>query len=497
MWRFLVQPFKTIETMKKSLLLSLLCLMGIMSAQAKTIVTYCELSGFANHITYGMTWNQAALDAVLADFKPVDPNAVYHVDVPTTLLKKFNGIYGEKVEFGTILEEGEYEVWAFVAINEAEKANYAFSTEVSEKPVVTVDGVEWTVRPSSSTEVSIETHIYLASPEEMEEARKSLGTWMEIVSISMSVLQMQGETQTAKVLSDALSPAIAVYSNENATLSQINEQTQLLIKAVDDNAEKISVAIKESAKTELDSWVDPDDSEALKQIVADAKAEIDKLITQSTAMGIMGILIPAVNDIMDNTEKNLNDQYGIEKEQAKEDLEIYLDAASILAEYKMNKGEAAKAAEIALAIDEAEKVLDDESANLSDFKSQIAILDPLVSADTDELLAAIQWGYTYEWTMALEVVDGEECKKALTDAIAAINAITWDKSKSVVENYNIINKAAEMIQTKLDETMKDKCEVQGLENVNGREAAHKAIRNGMLLIERGGKTFNATGAEMK
>ena len=481
--------------MKKSLVISFFCLMGILSAQAKTAVTQCEFSGFANHITYGMTWNQAALDALMNDFLPSANNAVYHLSASNDCLKKYNGIYGETVGLGTELGEGEYYFWAKVVINDNAKANYEFVS--SNIPTVTVDGVNWTARSSSSTDISIESpHFRLeqASPEEMQQAEEALANWMEIAYFAATKLQQTGETTAANELSAVVSQASVVYNNENHTVSQLNAEQQNIQNTVDKYADKISLALKEYAKSIMDEWLDADDSEASKKIIEDAKAEIDNLPNQTTAIGILGVLIQSIQDTLEDAEKKLDDQRATEMTQLKKELDDYIDIAEAFALYKSQNGDATKAAEIMLAVDAAEDVLDDEYASLSDVKEQIAILDNLVAADTDELLAALKLAFSYEWTLAIDMVDDETCKQVLQNAINTINSLTWDKSKSVIENYKILDKAYEIQVGQVEEFMEDGCELQAIDSVSAKFGrSRKLIRNGQLIIERNNQFFNAQG----
>lgn len=470
----------------------------------RIVVTECALTGFNQNtdIYLGMTWDEEARDKIIAAVQPVDPEAVYHVDGCSLTKLHADNIGFSFVQYGTVLDEGTYWVRFWVSIDGRNGRYYCFPYDVAEKVTTTMNGESWAYRRESigdrESSISMEGPRFTlenATPEQIEEAREMLNQWGLIMEFAASVMYMNGNVDAYNELYAVAMTAVGVMDDPNATLSQLNEQIQLMQKALDKYAEEIWAAAKDMAKSELNSMLDPDDSEEAKQIIADAVAKVDQVPNQTTALGIMSVLVPQLTVIMEETEAAYDTQIEAEVAVLKEELEIYLDAAFLLAEYKLQKGDAAASAEIVLAADNAVTVYDDEYASKSDVSAQIEVLKRIVTSDLDELMAAVRWGYTFELEQALDKVEDESCKQALREAIDALNALQWDNNKTFVENYNIISAAADLIMTRLDE--KIECDYQGLDNVDAQNAAVKRILNGQLIIERNGKRYHVSGVEVK
>ena len=122
-----------------------------------------------------------------------------------------------------------------------------------------------------------EKDLEAARYEDIDAAKEEMEKWMFCVTALIDVLD---ETQDAATLATAqalLEKAMEIDEKTNATLAEVNAMTEELKPFVLANKDKVVQGLHVFLEIELNNMLKPDDSDACKQIIADAIKEIYKL----------------------------------------------------------------------------------------------------------------------------------------------------------------------------------------------------------------------------
>ena len=104
----------------------------------------------------------------------------------------------------------------------------------------------------------------------------------------------------------------------------------------------------------------------------------------------------------------------------------------------------------------------------------------------------------------LQTGDNAACEDIINDAKNEVDYFSWDYNKTVEENLTDLETAVNDIITRAKTALVTARTTTGNEEVEDQDNSQKSkvesrkvIRNGRLLILRGGKTYNAVGAEVQ
>lgn len=199
-------------------------------------------------------------------------------------------------------------------------------------------------------------------------------------------------------------------------------------------------------------------------------------------------------------EFTLEKKYDPALEEALEQLEYWTLMAGELAHYFEYKGDYTKAQELTNVATAGQAVLDNEKATLTQINDAIIATSTAVKPYYAELLELVKLQFIKELEGELQPGDSYACRKIIDDAIAAINAITWDTSKTFEENIALIFEQTNEINSKAwEDLQEERKKEQGIDQVTTPRTTNvkKFIRNGQLFIQRGDELFNAQGARVR
>lgn len=262
------------------------------------IVTSCAFKGFDHSVVqYGMTWTNEDASAIVKAMSPVDENAVYSLTTGGTLYKKnaTGGAY-TKVEAGNTVEEGIYIYVTMVNILPPQSDDYRFpKSDEGITVVVTVDDQQWNANPnrymageqvSQITMNSPDFTVSAPDPQALADARETLEEMIDDFNLTIAMLNELGiGADIISALTPIVASAQAVLDNPNATLAQLQEAILTLENAAATYEATVLEllapiefeAVKQEAIEHLDLLLLPDDDEACKKIIEDAKAYVASL----------------------------------------------------------------------------------------------------------------------------------------------------------------------------------------------------------------------------
>lgn len=152
-------------------------------------------------------------------------------------------------------------------------------------------------------------------------------------------------------------------------------------------------------------------------------------------------------------------------------------------------------------IDAAQAVVDNPAATLTQVNDAKTAAATALETDAGLILLVAQNEACKELEALLKPDDSDACKQIVANAKKVVLYTTWDKTKTVKENIDIISKTIydnyQLTMVALEE-QREKDHPTAIDQIlNTQLLEGKFIRNGQLLIIRDGKTFNAAGAEIK
>ena len=195
-------------------------------------------------------------------------------------------------------------------------------------------------------------------------------------------------------------------------------------------------------------------------------------------------------------EFTLEKKYDPALEEAWDQLELWTLIAGELAHYFEYKGDYTKAQELTNIATAGQAVLDDEKATLTQINDAIIATSTAVKPYYAELLEIVKLQFIKELEDELQPGDSYACRKIIDDAIAAINAITWDTSKTFEENIELIGLQIEDIYSQaMKDLQAERKKEQGIDQVTDSHTptAKKFIQNGQLYIMYNGTMYNVQG----
>ena len=195
-------------------------------------------------------------------------------------------------------------------------------------------------------------------------------------------------------------------------------------------------------------------------------------------------------------EFTLEKKYDPALEEAWDQLESWTLIAGELAHYFEYKGDYTKAQELTNIATAGQAVLDDEKATLTQINDAIIVTSTAVKPYYAELLELVKLQFIKELEDELQPGDSYACRKIIDDAIAAINAITWDTSKTFEENIELIGLQINAINSQaMKDLQAERKKEQDIDQVTDSHTptAKKFIQNGQLYIMYKGTMYNVQG----
>ena len=152
-------------------------------------------------------------------------------------------------------------------------------------------------------------------------------------------------------------------------------------------------------------------------------------------------------------------------------------------------------------IDAAQAVVDNPAATLSQVNDAKTAAATALETDAGLILLVAQQEACKELEALLKPDDSDACKQIVANAKNVVINTTWDKTKTVKENIDIISKTFydnyNLTIVALEE-QREKDHPTAIDQIlNTQLLDGKFIRNGQLFIQRGEEIFNAQGARVK
>lgn len=122
---------------------------ALRASDKREIVSACEFTGFEGAITVGMMWNEAALNALVANLNASAATQPYHFNAEECMLTKWDAenelFVGVDHYIGEVLTPGDYQFVANISIDGEAAAQYRFPKASEATLIVTVDFNAWSV----------------------------------------------------------------------------------------------------------------------------------------------------------------------------------------------------------------------------------------------------------------------------------------------------------------------------------------------------------------
>jgi len=337
-----------------------------------------------------------------------------------------------------------------------------------------------------------------------------------------SIKDVELYADMAAELLPVIQQAESVYNlGYNATKDQINTTRSALAQAVEKAKKDVANAVyiafdkeKKAQKAAADALAEEGDSEACKALITKAKADINAL--QYDEAKTLAENKAAIKAIVAQLSKDLETQRAADREQARQESRqeltdsiaaatIYRDA--ILAQDSTAYAEIART--LQEAIDAAQNVADNPDALKEEYDAANEALNTELQKAKDEV-AQIE---------AEKLL--QESKQALSDSIAAANAILDEigeneeyadliaEMRAVVDAAQAVLDNPESTQEEIDAAIeqlaraaaKARASIGAHEDidqiVNDKSSNRKFIQSGHLFILRNGKTYTVLGQEVK
>ena len=323
-------------------------------------------------------------------------------------------------------------------------------------------------------------------------------------------LEDVGETEAAAELNETLTAATAVVYKEDATADEIYEALDALQTACDKAAvvapPYIAMFAKQQMIMGLKALLKEDDSDACKQIIADAEAAVEsaeltydnsKSIQENLADMMLGVLNPIYNQADADLEaQREKEQSGGDDDiaAAKQELEQWMFAIGLVYQLYDMTGDADGYAEMEALLVNADAIDSKEDATLAEINAQIATLKEAANAHKAEVILYHQLLVEEELDAMLEEGDSEECKQIIADAKEAYKAaLVWNDEISYIENIDAFTEAYGPIY---DQAVLDLAAQRAKEQSGGDDdiaAAKEELNQWMFVIGMVYQVYDMTG----
>ncbi len=141
---------------------------ALRASDKREIVSACEFTGFNGAITDGMMWNEAALNALVANLNASAATQPYHFNAEECMLTKWDAenelFVGVDHNEGVVLTPGDYQFVANISIDGEAAAQYRFPKATEATLSVTVDAAVWSVDLSGIVIDANYSFTYVTSP---------------------------------------------------------------------------------------------------------------------------------------------------------------------------------------------------------------------------------------------------------------------------------------------------------------------------------------------
>ena len=299
---------------------------------------------------------------------------------------------------------------------------------------------------------------YFTSVIEIIDGEKGVITWdketLTTIRTYVNNSMGSGGQPLVKYIDDAMPAIDAALANTGTTyaVAQAIEAARKTADGVVTGAQNQYIAlIVEDIKAKIDANAEPDDSDACKKIIADGKAEADQLAWNGAETVKENLDLLFDNDIASKTINALIGQRIVEKKVV---LKAIIDEMVVLKE-KANEFLEDKTMLTPLqdAIDAANQTYNRSDATYDMVTTAITAAETAFKTAIEAFMNKAKEEICKSFDDMLKTGDSKACEQLVADAKAAINAIEWDSSKSVNENYMNIYGTGYSVTKKLSEDL--------------------------------------------
>ena len=156
---------------------------------------------------------------------------------------------------------------------------------------------------------------------------------------------------------------------------------------------------------------------------------------------------------------------------------------------------------LATAISNAQAVNEDANAKQSDVDEATADAQSAAQQAKEDILQTAKDYFSAELEGLIEEDEKDECRMIITSAMDKVAQYEWNDNKSTLENIIAAYTAGKDIYDKALAALNTcRGEATGIEDVDAFSnfgESRRTLREGVLYIERDGKTYNAQGAQVR
>ena len=273
-------------------------------------ITAVAYTGFEGQIQLGTVWDSDKKIAVAEAFAHAEMEYHWTINKPSaTLYKKNAADEWEEVSDATITT-GTYQFEIWMASQNAKE--YRFPSDKNDV-TATIDGKAWNIKETLNTETSSWLKIYspafdIVDPAAAKVELKAVCDDLEAILDFADKCGIPNDY--TKDLNTAYLGAWAVYTKLDATYAEVVAATTAATTAKTGAITALKTYGPIALKAELAGFLLPTDSQACKDIVTDAQAEVDKLAWDDAKSVTENIaaLQPVIEALLKDTEDALNAQ---------------------------------------------------------------------------------------------------------------------------------------------------------------------------------------------
>ena len=283
-------------------------------------------------------------------------------------------------------------------------------------------------------------------------------------------------TDIATAINAAINDAKALKKKSDATLQEVFDGIDAAYAAIPTQGANLAAKLKTALNTYLDNLVTDADSDACKQLVADAKTKINNEVAWDDSKSVY----PNTNALSElATYCNHTTADAVKVQRAKDQLSPLVAEMKALRALAADYIDATKLAPYDAQIKAAEDMLNDDTAVEAAIDNATKEAKKNFDAAVIALMtAAIEKSYV-DLGALLQTGDPQECQDSIQAAKDAATQLEWDDTKSVSENKTALLAAFDAIFKKAQNDLK-----------NIRDCVASKPTN--LQFERGTNTLDVT-----
>ena len=333
--------------------------------------------------------------------------------------------------------------------------------------------------------------------------RASLQFWYDDLKyIYNNRLTFGIDAANVQKLEAGMEAAKAVLDNPTASAKEVIAAEKAAGTLRDQAVDACLAAAKEYEIGELAKKLTAFDSDACKQIVADAQAQVNALtVDKSQKVSASALLL-----IMTITTLDGNVDKALALQRAKEGLKRVVDDLNWMANFSIAQDYEEP---LTTAINDAWDAANQVYTNASSTADQMNTAATTANGKRDTYLQEIWDNYKDSTYVSLDVLlkpdDSDACKKIVADAKKLVNDFALDLNKTAKENIDAFDAVFtyawwhDDIKGAVDD-QRNKDHAMGMETVESgkwKVESQKVIRDGQVYIMHNGHTYTLTGQKIQ